>query len=136
MRERRREYELLYIVSPLRTTEEEIGAAIERVSQMITTNGGEVSVVDHSSPWGRRRFAFPIREYAEGESSRRIFTEGYYVICRFTLATTKINELERVLKLSDAVLRYLLTLYEPMLVPKAERGERGERAEVATEGAE
>lgn len=112
MRERRRDYELMYIISPLRTTEEEIGATINRVAQAITSQGGEITATNHAAPWGRRKFAYPIREYAEGEASRRVFNEGYYVLTHFSLATDKIVEVERSLKLTDAVLRYLLTLVD------------------------
>ncbi|MBK9713013.1 MAG: 30S ribosomal protein S6 [Kouleothrix sp.] len=112
MRERRRDYELLFIISPLRSTEEEIANTLNRVRQAITAVGGEVTDVDQSAPWGRRKFAYPIREYAEGEPSRRPFNEGYYVLCHFSLPTTQITTLERSLKLNDAVLRYLLTLVE------------------------
>lgn len=112
MRERRRDYELLYIISPLRTSEEDIRNATERVSQTITNLGGVVSGTNHTAPWGRRRFAYPIRAYAEGEASRRVFTEGYYVLAHFQLATNRVAELERLLKLNDSVLRYMLTLVE------------------------
>jgi small subunit ribosomal protein S6 len=112
MRERRRDYELMYIISPLRTTEEEISATINRVTQAITTLGGEVTETNHATPWGRRRFSYPIREYAEGEPSRRVFTEGYYVLTHFSLTTDRIPQLERTLKLTDAVLRYLLTVVD------------------------
>lgn len=112
MRERRRDYELMYIVSPLRSTEEEIGATIGRVAQAITSLGGEVTATNHSAPWGRRKFAYSIREYAEGEASRRVFTEGYYVLVHFSIQTDRIVELERSLKLTDAVLRYLLTVVD------------------------
>ncbi len=89
MRERRRDYEMLFIISPLRSSEEEIAGAINRVRQAITAAGGEVTNVDQSAPWGRRKFAYPIREYAEGEASRRPFNEGYYVLCHFSLPTSK-----------------------------------------------
>ncbi|HWQ14668.1 MAG TPA: 30S ribosomal protein S6 [Roseiflexaceae bacterium] len=112
MRERRRDYELMYIISPLRASEEEIGATINRVAQAITALGGEVADTNHAAPWGRRKFAYPIREYAEGEASRRVFTEGYYVLTHFSLTTDRIAELERTLKLTDAVLRYLLTVVD------------------------
>ena len=112
MRERRRDYELLFIISPLRTSEEEITTAINRVRQSITAVGGEVTSVDQSAPWGRRKFAYPIREYAEGEASRRPFNEGYYALCHFSLSTSQIPAIERALKLNDAVLRYLLTLVD------------------------
>jgi small subunit ribosomal protein S6 len=112
MRERRRDYELLFIISPLRSSEEEITTAINRVRQTITAAGGEVTNVDQSAPWGRRKFAYPIREYAEGEASRRPFNEGFYVLCHFNLSTSQIPAIERALKLNDAVLRYLLTLVD------------------------
>ena len=112
MRERRRDYEMMYIISSLRNTEEEITAAINRVTQAITSLGGEVTATNHASPWGRRKFAYPIREYAEGEASRRAFNEGYYVLTHFSLSTDKIVEFERVLKLTDSVLRYLLTVVD------------------------
>ena len=112
MRERRRDYELLFIISPLRSSEEEITAAINRVRQAITTAGGEIASVDQSPPWGRRKFAYPIREYAEGEASRRAFNEGYYVLCHLNLAASRVIDLERSLKLNDSVLRHMMTLVE------------------------
>ena len=118
MRERRRDYELLFIVSPLRSSEEEIANTINRVRQSIAGAGGEMTDVDQSPPWGRRKFAYPIREYAEGEASRRPFNEGIYVLCHFNLASTQIPEIERALKLNDSVLRYLLTLVDPRTLGK------------------
>jgi small subunit ribosomal protein S6 len=118
MRERRRDYELLFIVSPLRSSEDEIANTVNRVRQSIAGAGGEVTDVDQSPPWGRRKFAYPIREYAEGEASRRPFNEGIYVLCHFNLASTRIPEVERALKLNDSVLRYLLTLVDPRTLSK------------------
>lgn len=117
MRDRKRDYELLFIASPMRSSEEEISAVIERVSQQITAVGGTVNAVAQTAPWGRRKFAYPMREYAEGESSRRVFTEGYYVLVTCTLPTLQIRELERTLKLNDAVLRYMLTQVEVHAAP-------------------
>jgi small subunit ribosomal protein S6 len=112
MRERRRDYELMFIISPLRSSEEDINTSIGRVHQAITNAGGEVNTTDQGAPWGRRKFAYPIREYAEGEASRRAFTEGFYVLCHFSLPAARIPDLERSLKLNDSVLRYLLTLVD------------------------
>ena len=117
MRDRKRDYELLFIASPMRSSEEEISATIERVSQQIVAVGGTVNAVSQTSPWGRRKFAYPMREYAEGESSRRVFTEGYYVLINCTLPTLQIRELERTLKLNDSVLRYMLTQVEAPAAP-------------------
>lgn len=112
MRERRRTYELMFIISPLRSGEDEIAAAINRVQQSITNLGGEVLDVDHTPPWGRRKFAYSIRDYAEGEPSRRSFSEGYYVLAHMRLTTTRVAEFERALQLNDSVIRYLVTLVE------------------------
>lgn len=125
MRERRRNYELLFIIPPIRIGDEEIGNAIERVAQTIANLGGTVTEINHAPPWGRRKFAYPIRAYVEGEASRRVFTEGYYVLVHFQMATDRIAELERLLKLNDSVLRYMLTLIEtrspaPVAVKSAE----------------
>jgi small subunit ribosomal protein S6 len=109
MRDRKRDYELLFIVSPLRSSEEEIAATVEKVAQSIATVGGSVSSTQQTAPWGRRKFAYPMREYAEGEASRRVFNEGYYVLVTCSLPTLQIRELERVLKLNDSILRYMLT---------------------------
>jgi small subunit ribosomal protein S6 len=112
MRERRHDYELMFIISPLKSSEDEVTAAIGRISTTITTLGGEVLDTNHAAPWGRRKFAYPIRAYSEGEASRRIFTEGYYVLVRFKLPTNQIVEFERPLKLADSILRYMLTLVD------------------------
>jgi small subunit ribosomal protein S6 len=45
MRDRKRDYELLFIVSPLRSSEEEIAATVERVSQSIAAVGGSSNSV-------------------------------------------------------------------------------------------
>jgi small subunit ribosomal protein S6 len=122
MRDRKRDYELLFIVSPLRSSEEEIAATVERVAQSIAAVGGSSNTVQQTAPWGRRKFAYPMREYAEGEASRRVFNEGYYVLVNCTLPTMQIRELERVLKLNDSILRYMLTNVEarPAVAPAAE----------------
>jgi small subunit ribosomal protein S6 len=113
MRDRKRDYDLLFIVSPMRSSEDEIAATIERVSQQIATVGGSVNGVQQTSPWGRRKFAYPLREYAEGEASRRVFNEGYYVLVNCSLPTAQIRELERVFKLNESILRYMMTQTEP-----------------------
>ena len=112
MRDRRRDYELMFVISPLQSSEEEITGTIERVHQAATTAGGEILSTNQSSPWGRRKLAYPIRKYMEGESSRRVFTEGYYVLTYLRLSTVQVSEFERLLKLNQSLLRYLLTLVE------------------------
>jgi small subunit ribosomal protein S6 len=112
VRERRRNYELMIIISPLYANEDGIIAAIERVSQSIIGAGGEIAGVNQTPPWGRRKLAYPIREYAGGEASRRSFNEGYYALITFSLSASKVTEVERTLKLTDAIMRHLIVLVE------------------------
>jgi small subunit ribosomal protein S6 len=113
VRERQREYEIVFIISPLAANEEGIATVVERLRQTIEGNGGEVSAVNQSAPWGRRKLAYPIREYVSGEASRRNFNEGFYILMNFKLGAAKVIELERTIKLTDTILRYLITVIEP-----------------------
>lgn len=112
MAERQRKYELMVIISPLYATEDGVQGIIERMREAIESKQGEVLSINHNPPWGRRRFSYPIRAYAEGEASRRSFTEGFYVLIHFTLSALDVIELERTLKFTDAILRHLVILLE------------------------
>ncbi|ABY34255.1 MAG TPA: 30S ribosomal protein S6 [Chloroflexus aurantiacus] len=112
VRERRREYELVVIINPLFANEEGITANIDRIRQTVEQLGGKINTVSQSSPWGRRKLAYPIREYVTGEASRRKFTEGYYVFFTLELSAAKVAELDRAIRLNDNILRHLLVLVE------------------------
>ncbi len=93
--QRSRDYELVMILSP-EANEDELAATVEKVSSFITERGGTAEEPDK---WGLRRFAYPIQE----------FMEGNYVLTRFSLEASNVNELDRNLRASDDVLRYLVT---------------------------
>jgi small subunit ribosomal protein S6 len=119
--ERLNEYELLYILSP-RVPVDEVANAIERVSVLVRTVGGEVTSVDN---WGRRRLAYPIRQYFEGT----------YVVKTLRLPPAGTKGLEAALVISDDVIRHLLTAG---IIPRTaggrmRSGEERERAEPAAE---
>ena len=82
-----REYELMYLLTP-ELPEDEMTAATERVSSLITNRGGEITKVD---TWGRRRLAYPIRRHSD----------GYYTVLRFNLEPGQTVELERNLRLTE-----------------------------------
>ena len=87
-------YELVYIVRP--TVDEQALAAVnERVEKFIAGNGGEITRRDD---WGKRRLAYPIFK----------FTEGFYSVLQLNLPSKAVRELERSLKLTEEVLRYLV----------------------------
>jgi small subunit ribosomal protein S6 len=84
-----------------------------------------MTAVNQSSPWGRRKLAYPIREYVSGEASRRNFAEGFYVLCNISMSASKVIELERTIKLTDTILRHLITLAEVKPAPAAVPAEGG-----------
>ena len=96
-----RDYELMVILDPS-ITDEEMPAALERVSGSVTSHGGEVGDPTMEVPWGRRRLAYPIGDHRD----------AYYAIYRLRLQPSQTTELDRDLKLNDQVLRFLVTLPE------------------------
>jgi small subunit ribosomal protein S6 len=135
IQERIRGYELMAVFSP-DVTEDELPGAIERVGGYIEGVGGTIVSTNQESPWGRRRLAYPIRH--QGRDVR----DGYYVLYYFDAQSTRIDEIEREIRLNDQLIRHILTLRgEIPAAPEQEGGEgEGEPAEgqeqpAATEGA-
>jgi small subunit ribosomal protein S6 len=106
----------MLVISTLNAGEAEIQSSVERVQRAITDAGGTLSSVDSGPPWGRRKLAYPIREFVEGEPYRRVFNEGFYVLMHFSLGASHVTDIERSLKLNDSVLRHLLTQVDPRTV--------------------
>jgi len=90
-------YELLYIIDAAKT-EEEIAALVERFKTLIEQNG----TVTEMEEWGKRKLAYLI-DYK---------SEGYYVLVKFTSAPAFPAELERVMKITEGVIRSLITVNE------------------------
>ena len=88
-------YEMIYIIDAdlEETARKEL---IEKVSALITNNGGEIEKVDET--WGKRRLAYAI-DYK---------TEGWYVLVTFKAPAELPRELERNLQINENVLRYLV----------------------------
>ena len=84
-------YELLYFVDP--TCNEETRAA---VMKRIEVALGENGTVDSVEDWGKRKLAFEIDD----------LTEGDYTLINFHADPTTIAELDRVLRINDAVKRH------------------------------
>ena len=75
--------------------EEDVPAAIDRVTSAVTSRGGELVDVQ---PWGRRRLAYPIGRHIEGN----------YVLTHFRLDPLRAHELEGNFAISDDIMRHLL----------------------------
>ena len=123
-----RDYEIVYIFR-VSLTPDEIEAKLERFHAIITADGpGEVTASVH---WGKRQLAYPIRKQPN----------GYYVVAQFTSAPDPLRELERVLKLEDNLLRYLIVIREhpwplPDPAPTAPAPTGAEQEEAEAEEAE
>lgn len=89
-----REYELVMVLRP-DVPEEDVPATIERVQQFVTGRGGTVLNTD---TWGRRKLAYPIKKYFEGN----------YIVTQLRLEPRDARDLETNLRLNDHVIRHLL----------------------------
>ena len=88
-------YEVLYALNP-NLTEEETQAIVEKFKTLIEQNG----TVDEMEEWGKRKLAYEIN----------YLTEGYYVLVKFTSGPELPAELDRILGITDGVIRSLVTL--------------------------
>ncbi|PJF40022.1 MAG: 30S ribosomal protein S6 [Chloroflexi bacterium] len=90
-----REYEVA-LVFRVDTNENVTNQAIEQVQSWVEAD--EISKITKINRWGRRKLAYEIDKQRE----------GYYVFMDAEIETTHIPEIERNLKLSNDVLRYLI----------------------------
>jgi small subunit ribosomal protein S6 len=116
-----KEYEVVYIFDSM-VPETGIEEKLERYHQLLTADGkGEITAVDH---WGRRQLAYPIQKR----------TNGFYVVAQFRADAEALPEFERLLKLDEGLLRYLVVLSEgeptaPMSIATREPRPEGEEDE-------
>ena len=106
-------YETLFAVSG-NLVEEDAKAVIEKFVNLINENGTDVNV----NEWGKRRFAYPIN----------YVNEGYYVLVSYKSEPSFPLELERVLGITEGVLRYMTTTK----IEKAAKAEEVVEAPAAT----
>ena len=88
-----RTYEVMYIVDP-ETSDENIGKLNEAVGKLVETEGGSVVRLDDL---GRRKLAYQINKKKE----------GYYVLFEIEGSGQEIAELERRMRVNDAVMRFM-----------------------------
>ena len=86
-------YEELFILRP-DTPEEETDQLIEQLSALITKHGG---TVDKTDKWGIRKLAYRVQKR----------NEGFYVLLQFTAQPEAVKELERRMRVSDLVMKFI-----------------------------
>lgn len=88
-----RKYEMMYIVRP--ELDEEAVQAVGEKFQGIINNGGEVT---NYNVMGKRRLAYEIKKYRD----------GIYVLINFTATPDTVKELDRIVRITDEVIRYII----------------------------
>ena len=86
-------YEVVLIIKP--AEEEVVNAVITKFENLIQNNGGEVEKIDR---WGKRRLAYAIKD----------IMDGYYCIITFVADPKVIFEFDRVMKLTDDLLKHMI----------------------------
>ncbi len=89
-----RNYEAMYILKP-ELEEEAIEATVARFEDVVKSGNGEILKTDR---WGKRRLAFEV----SGK------TEGHYILMTFQSGSEASQELERLLRIHDDVIRHLV----------------------------
>ena len=87
-------YEVMYIINP-NLSEEETAAVVEKFKALVEQNG----TLEEREEMGKRKLAYEIN----------YISEGYYVLVKFTSGPDFPAELDRVLGITDGILRSLIT---------------------------
>ena len=88
-----RSYELMYILDP-NLDEDASGALMGKIEDLMTKQGVEV---EKTEPWGKRRLAYSIKGHRDGN----------YVLSYLKAEPTAISEMERRLRVTEGILRFL-----------------------------
>ncbi|MBP2651572.1 MAG: rpsF [Firmicutes bacterium] len=86
-------YEVVFIVKP--AEEEAVEAVATKFENLIKNNGGNVDKIDR---WGKKRLAYELKD----------LTEGVYFVFYFTSEPSVVKELDRVMKITDDILRHMV----------------------------
>ena len=101
-----RMYEILFIANP-GLGETEVEALTEQVKGFVEKDGGRIEKVEN---WGKKRLAYEVRGHRE----------GYYILIMTESTGPLVKEVERRLKVTDGVIRFLTVRVDEEL-RKAER---------------
>ena len=101
-----RVYEILFIVDP-NLAEEAVDTLTEQVQGFVEKDGGKVEKIEK---WGKKRLAYEVHGHRE----------GYYVLIVTESTGPLVKEVERKMKVTDGVIRYLTVRVDEEL-RKAER---------------
>jgi small subunit ribosomal protein S6 len=88
-----KKYETIFIINP-EVGEENTKALVEKFKAMLETS----AQLERMDEWGRRKLAYEIQDRSE----------GYYVLANFSSSPDFPAELERVYKITEGILKYII----------------------------
>jgi small subunit ribosomal protein S6 len=105
-------YELTYIINPV-LEEDQFKETVDKVNKLIEENDGEIDEIDE---WGVRKLAY------EMDGKRN----GYFVNIYFEAPASAIEVIERNMRISDEIMRYLTLKYDSKMLKHYELKKKGE----------
>jgi len=115
------EYETTVILNPDLNLDA-LEGALDRARDSIKKSGGKILAVEH---WGRRRLAYEIKKYGK----------GFYVHFQYLGANDLVSELERNLRITPSVLRFLTLKTAGRVDPTSREEKEYARPDLAEEAA-
>ena len=97
-----RRYETIIIIQP-GSSEDEITAVVDKGKEIIESRGGSIVQIDK---WGLKRLAYLIRKQQQ----------GYYVYVEYAGTPDAVDEMERVYRIDDRVLKYMTVKLQDVYV--------------------
>ena len=91
-----KKYEIMYILRS-NLEENDRKAEVEKLAKLLTSNGAKVSKTDE---WGLKDLAYEIKKEKK----------GYYVVLKVEAEPAALKEFDRLTKIDNNVLRYLITV--------------------------
>ena len=100
-------YELMVIYSP-NLTEDEQRQQFQQVEELLKHENARINWVDH---WGKRKLAYLVKKQRQG------IYDWFY----FELDPSRISEIDRKLKMSEVILRFMIIKMEKLQVQNLNR---------------
>jgi small subunit ribosomal protein S6 len=105
----KRKYEIVYIFDSA-LEEPEVNERLDRFHDLLKSPD-QAEPITGIAHWGKRTLAYPI-------NGKEI---GYYVVAHFEAETELLREFERIIKLDETVLRYLVVINEGLSVTRPDQ---------------
>lgn len=86
-------YETIFIINN-EVGEENVKGLVEKFKGMLETS----AQLENIDEWGKRKLAYPIND----------LTDGYYVFANFSADSNFPHELERIFKITDGIMKYII----------------------------